>query len=100
VINAEGEFQAAERLKQAAQIMAPFPMALQMRCRANRRLRHRDVRDRGVRVVIDLATPSVRQTLLLCDGVIGSGGANGKPRQLTPSRCARASDASVRTDGL
>ena len=31
MINAEGEFQAAERLKQAAQIMAPFPMALQMR---------------------------------------------------------------------
>ncbi len=31
VINAEGEFQAADRLKQAAEIMAPFPMALQMR---------------------------------------------------------------------
>ena len=31
VINAEGEFQAAERLKQAAEIMTPFPMALQMR---------------------------------------------------------------------
>jgi regulator of protease activity HflC (stomatin/prohibitin superfamily) len=31
VINAEGEFQAAERLKQAAEIMTPWPMALQMR---------------------------------------------------------------------
>ena len=31
VINAEGEFQAAEKLKQAAQIMTPYPMALQMR---------------------------------------------------------------------
>jgi regulator of protease activity HflC (stomatin/prohibitin superfamily) len=31
VINAEGEFQAAERLKQAAEIMTPYPMALQMR---------------------------------------------------------------------
>ena len=31
VINAEGEFQAAEKLKQAAEIMTPFPMALQMR---------------------------------------------------------------------
>ena len=31
VINAEGEFQAAERLKQAAEIMTPFPMAMQMR---------------------------------------------------------------------
>jgi regulator of protease activity HflC (stomatin/prohibitin superfamily) len=31
VINAEGEFQAAEKLKQAAQIMTPYPMAMQMR---------------------------------------------------------------------
>ena len=31
VINAEGEFQAAERLKQAAEIMTPWPMAMQMR---------------------------------------------------------------------
>lgn len=31
VINAEGEHQAAEKLKQAAQIMTPYPMALQMR---------------------------------------------------------------------
>ena len=31
VINAEGEFQAAERLRQAAEIMTPFPMAMQMR---------------------------------------------------------------------
>ena len=31
VINAEGEFQAAERLRQAAEIMTPFPIALQMR---------------------------------------------------------------------
>jgi regulator of protease activity HflC (stomatin/prohibitin superfamily) len=31
VINAEGEFQAAERLRQAAEIMTPYPMALQMR---------------------------------------------------------------------
>ena len=31
VINAEGEYQAAEKLKQAAEIMTPFPMALQMR---------------------------------------------------------------------
>jgi regulator of protease activity HflC (stomatin/prohibitin superfamily) len=31
VINAEGEFQAAERLRQAAEIIAPFPIALQMR---------------------------------------------------------------------
>ena len=31
VINAEGEFQAAEKLKQAAHIMTPYPMALQMR---------------------------------------------------------------------
>ena len=31
VINAEGEFQAAEKLKQAAEIMTPFPMAMQMR---------------------------------------------------------------------
>jgi regulator of protease activity HflC (stomatin/prohibitin superfamily) len=31
VINAEGEFQAAEKLRQAAQIMTPFPMAMQMR---------------------------------------------------------------------
>jgi regulator of protease activity HflC (stomatin/prohibitin superfamily) len=31
VINAEGEFQAADKLRQAAQIMTPFPMAMQMR---------------------------------------------------------------------
>jgi regulator of protease activity HflC (stomatin/prohibitin superfamily) len=31
VINAEGEFQAAERLRQAAEIMTPFPIAMQMR---------------------------------------------------------------------
>jgi regulator of protease activity HflC (stomatin/prohibitin superfamily) len=31
VINAEGEFQAAEKLKQAAEIITPFPVALQMR---------------------------------------------------------------------
>ena len=31
VINAEGEFQAAQRLRQAAEIMTPYPMALQMR---------------------------------------------------------------------
>lgn len=31
VINAEGEFQAAEKLKQAAEIITPYPMALQMR---------------------------------------------------------------------
>jgi regulator of protease activity HflC (stomatin/prohibitin superfamily) len=31
VINAEGEFQAAEKLRQAAEIIAPFPGALQMR---------------------------------------------------------------------
>ncbi len=31
VINAEGEFQAAERLRQAAEIMTPYPMAMQMR---------------------------------------------------------------------
>ena len=31
VINAKGEFQAAEKLRQAAQIMTPFPMAMQMR---------------------------------------------------------------------
>jgi regulator of protease activity HflC (stomatin/prohibitin superfamily) len=30
-INAEGEYQAAERLRQAAAIMAPYPMAMQMR---------------------------------------------------------------------
>lgn len=31
VINAEGEFQAATRLRQAAEIMTPFPIAMQMR---------------------------------------------------------------------
>ena len=31
MINAEGEFQAADKLRQAAQIMTPYPMALQMR---------------------------------------------------------------------
>ena len=31
VINAEGEFQASTRLRQAAEIMTPFPMAMQMR---------------------------------------------------------------------
>ncbi len=31
VINAEGEFQAAEKLRQAAEIMTPFPIAMQMR---------------------------------------------------------------------
>ncbi|AGA26351.1 slipin family protein [Singulisphaera acidiphila] len=31
IINAEGEFQAADKLRQAAQIMAPYPMAMQMR---------------------------------------------------------------------
>jgi regulator of protease activity HflC (stomatin/prohibitin superfamily) len=31
IINAEGEYQAAERLRQAAEIMSPFPIAMQMR---------------------------------------------------------------------
>jgi regulator of protease activity HflC (stomatin/prohibitin superfamily) len=31
VISAEGEFQAADKLRQAAQIMTPYPMAMQMR---------------------------------------------------------------------
>jgi regulator of protease activity HflC (stomatin/prohibitin superfamily) len=31
VINAEGEFQAANKLRQAAEIMTPYPMAMQMR---------------------------------------------------------------------
>ncbi len=31
VINAEGEYQAAERLRQAAEIMTPYPIAMQMR---------------------------------------------------------------------
>ena len=31
VINAEGEFQAAEKLRQAAEIITPYPVALQMR---------------------------------------------------------------------
>ena len=31
VINAEGEFQASTKLRQAAEIMTPFPMAMQMR---------------------------------------------------------------------
>jgi regulator of protease activity HflC (stomatin/prohibitin superfamily) len=31
VINAEGEFQAATKLRQAAEIMTPYPMAMQMR---------------------------------------------------------------------
>src|SRR5277367_3188885 len=31
VINAEGEFQASAKLRQAAEIMTPFPMAMQMR---------------------------------------------------------------------
>jgi hypothetical protein len=31
VIDAEGEYQAAERLRQAAEIMTPFPIAMQMR---------------------------------------------------------------------
>ena len=31
VINAEGEFQAADKLRLAAQIMTPYPMAMQMR---------------------------------------------------------------------
>jgi regulator of protease activity HflC (stomatin/prohibitin superfamily) len=31
VINAEGEFQAAAKLRQAAEIMTPYPMAMQMR---------------------------------------------------------------------
>jgi hypothetical protein len=31
VINAEGEFQAANKLREAAQIMTPYPMAMQMR---------------------------------------------------------------------
>ena len=31
VINAEGEFQAADKLRQAAQIMTPYPMAMQIR---------------------------------------------------------------------
>ena len=30
-INAEGEFQAADKLRQAAEIMTPYPMAMQMR---------------------------------------------------------------------
>ena len=30
VINAEGEFQAADKLRQAAQIITPYPMAMQM----------------------------------------------------------------------
>ena len=31
VINAQGEFQAANKLRQAAEIMTPYPMAMQMR---------------------------------------------------------------------
>ncbi len=31
VINAEGEFQASTKLRQAAEIMTPYPMAMQMR---------------------------------------------------------------------
>jgi hypothetical protein len=31
VINAEGEFQASAKLRQAAEIMTPYPMAMQMR---------------------------------------------------------------------
>src|SRR5947209_3303472 len=31
VINAQGEFQAADKLRQAAEIMTPYPMAMQMR---------------------------------------------------------------------
>jgi len=31
VINAEGEFQAADKLRRAAEIMTPYPMAMQMR---------------------------------------------------------------------
>jgi regulator of protease activity HflC (stomatin/prohibitin superfamily) len=31
VINAEGEFQAADKLRKAAEIMTPYPMAMQMR---------------------------------------------------------------------
>jgi hypothetical protein len=31
VINAAGEFQAADKLRQAAEIMTPYPMAMQMR---------------------------------------------------------------------
>jgi hypothetical protein len=31
VINADGEFQAADKLRQAAQIMMPYPMAMLMR---------------------------------------------------------------------
>lgn len=31
VINAEGEFQASQRLRQAAEVMTPYPMAMQMR---------------------------------------------------------------------
>lgn len=31
VINAEGEFQASKRLREAAEVMMPYPMAMQMR---------------------------------------------------------------------
>ena len=31
VINAQGEFQAADKLREAAEIMTPYPMAMQMR---------------------------------------------------------------------
>jgi regulator of protease activity HflC (stomatin/prohibitin superfamily) len=34
VINAEGEFQAADKLRQAAQIMTPYPMAMQIHLQA------------------------------------------------------------------
>lgn len=37
VINAEGEFQASAKLRQAAEIMTPYPMAMQMRLSSSTR---------------------------------------------------------------
>jgi regulator of protease activity HflC (stomatin/prohibitin superfamily) len=80
VINAQGEFQAADKLRQAAEIMTPYPMAMQMRYLQALA----DVAsDQNSTIIfplpIELLAPFLKAGR---DGVGASGLANGRPEYL------------------
>ena len=82
VINAEGEFQAADKLRQAAQIMTPYPMAMQMRYLQALS----DVAtDQNSTIIFPLPLELLRPFLGSGrDGVAAGALANGRPEEASP----------------
>jgi hypothetical protein len=88
---AEGEFQAADKLRQAAQIMTPYPMAMQMRyLQALADVASDENSTIIFPLPLELLGPFMRGTRHVADDTVGGEPADASSEMAEPTRSEKA----------